>query len=169
MYHDPSNASGKRKAVVRRSLSVGTTEIELATYSTRKYASNKQTDQSIHEGQVHIMDKFKIMVYSNAGISCEDNGMDSHVVEVNLAAETALCRGSNDCTHPSSDGHLSAEKRGTGEAVDLDGRWNFGDEAEAGDLGMEADMKADLRFEIDDLFTNLLHLEAIANIARLGI
>ncbi|KAL8210128.1 hypothetical protein R6Q57_006860 [Mikania cordata] len=90
-----------------------------------------------------------------------------NVQEVNLAAETALCRGSNDCTHPSSDGHLSeAEKRGTGEAVDLDGRWNFGDEA--GDLGMEADMKADLRFEIEDLFTNLLHLEAIANIARLG-
>lgn len=84
--------------------------------------------------------------------------------DVNLAAATALCRGNNDCTHPSSAGHLDREKRGTGEAVDLVGRGNFGDEG--ADLGMEADLNADLRFENEALFMNLLHLEAIANIAR---
>lgn len=47
--------------------------------------------------------------------------------------------------------------------VDLVGRGNFGDEG--ADLGMEAVLKADLRFAIEALFMNLLHLEAIGNIA----
>ncbi|KAL8263764.1 hypothetical protein R6Q59_021894 [Mikania micrantha] len=102
----------------------------------------------------------KEITSNSLNIKSKDDTFDKNIQNV----QEAIASGTKARVAIHTTSRMRTIQRGTGEAVDLVGRGNFGDEE--ADLDIEVDLKADLRFEIEALIKNLLHLEAIANIAR---